>query len=67
MQPVNTERTMQLARHSALMLLEISTRTDPEFKVRLEAVAQMWLSLTIINEQFSSCAADGTERFNRRA
>jgi hypothetical protein len=56
---------MQLARQRALMLLEISKRASPEFRAQLEAMAQMWLSLAVIDEQFSDWAADESEKSRR--
>ena len=56
---------MQLARQRALMLLEISKRAAPEFRAQLEAMAQMWLSLAVIDEQFSDWAADESEKSRR--
>jgi hypothetical protein len=49
------------------MLLEILKRSSPEFRARLEAMAEMWLSLAVIDEQFSGWAADETEKSSRRA
>jgi hypothetical protein len=42
---------MQLARQRALMLLEMSKRASPELRDRLVVVAEMWLSLAIIDDQ----------------
>jgi hypothetical protein len=52
---------MQLARQRATALLEMSKRSDAEFKARLEAMAQMWLALALIDEQLCGWAADQTE------
>jgi hypothetical protein len=52
---------MQLARQRALMLLEISN-SSPEFRARLAAMAEMWLSLAVIDEQLCGWAAAETEK-----
>jgi hypothetical protein len=49
---------MQLARQRALMLLEISKRASPDFRDRLVLIAEMWLSLAIIDDQLSTWTAD---------
>jgi hypothetical protein len=56
---------MQLVRQRALMPYETSKRAFPEFRAQLEAMARIWLSLAVIDEQFSDWAADESEKSRR--
>jgi hypothetical protein len=38
---------------------------SPEFRAQAEAMAQMWLSLDVFDEQFSDWAADESEKSRR--